>query len=77
MRSQEMTVDELKAGARKYKEIKPDGDNAKWVPLESWKGFSASTDVHLVSAQVSYYLEGNRVLVRKALDDKEYWYTLR
>ena len=70
-------LDELKSEAKNlsYTRIRRDGDT-QWRPLESWGGFSASTGVALMTVQVVYYLEGNRVRVRRALDDQEYWYTL-
>lgn len=76
MQSQPLSLDELKTAAQKYKVIKRDEDNAPWVPLNTWNGFSGGTNVPNMSVQVDYYLEGNRVLVRKALDDQAYWYTL-
>ena len=74
-----MNLDELKSEAKKrgYTRIKRDGDNAPWVELEAWNGFWAGTaGIPTMSVQVDYYLEGNRVIVRKALDDQEYGYTL-
>ena len=74
---QPMSLDELKTAAQKYNVIKRDGDNAPWVPLESWRGFSGSIGTPLFSVQVDYYLEENRVRILMAPDDQEYWYTLR
>lgn len=72
------SLEELKTEARKlgYTKIKRDGDNAPWVPLESWRGFSGGTDTPHFTVQVEYWLSGNRVRITRALDDQEYWYTL-
>ena len=77
MQSQPLSLDELKTAAQKYKVIKRDEGNAPWVPLNTWNGFWGSTNVPNVGLQVDYYLEGDRVLVKRALDDQEYWYMLR
>jgi YD repeat-containing protein len=73
---QPMSLDELKTTAQQYNEIKTDGD-APWVPLKSWNGLSGSTKTPYMSVTVDYHLEGNRVCVTRALDQQEYWYTLR
>jgi hypothetical protein len=71
-------LEELKKEAKRlgYTRIKRDGENTPWVPLESWRGFSGGTDTPYLTVQVEYWLAGNRVRVTKALDDREYWYTL-
>jgi FRG domain len=76
----EMATDlaEVKAEAAKrgYTRIRRDVENAPWVPLESWRGFSGSTDVPYFTVQVEYWLEGDKIRVTRALDDQEYSYTL-
>jgi hypothetical protein len=72
------SLDELKTEAKKlgFTKIGREVDNAPWVPLESWNGFSGATGSPHFTVQVDYWLEGNRVRVTRALDDQEYWYTL-
>jgi len=74
---QPMSLDELKTAVQQYSEVKGDADNARWVPLRTWKGFWSGTDTPNMSVQIDYYLEGNRVRVKRAMDKQEYWYTLR
>jgi hypothetical protein len=71
-------LEELKAEAMKrgYKRIRRDVDNARWVALENWSGFSGQTNTPYMTVQVEYWLQGNKVRVTRALDNQEYWYTL-
>lgn len=73
-----VNLGELKLLAKRlgYSQIKRDGDET-WRELKSWNGFWGGTDVPTVTVQVSYYLEGDRVTVKRALDDQVYGYTLR
>lgn len=72
------SLDELKAEVKKrgFTKIRREVEGAPWVPLESWNGFSGSTDTPHLTVQVDYWLAGDRVRVTRALDDQEYWYTL-
>jgi hypothetical protein len=73
-----MNLGELKSEAKRlgYSQIKRDGDET-WRELKSWNGLSAHGNVALMTVHLSYYLDGNRVRVTRALDDQEYWYSLR
>jgi hypothetical protein len=72
-----MNLGELKILAKRfgYTKIRRDGDDA-WHELKTWSGFSGHTSVPHVTVQVSYYLDGNRVLVKRALENDEHGYTL-
>ena len=72
-----MNLAELKAVARNlgFKNIKRDGDDS-WRELKTWNGFSPHTESAMQTVQVSYYLSGNRLTIRRALDEQEYGYTL-
>jgi hypothetical protein len=72
-----VSPDELKTEAlsRRFTKIKRDEENAREVALKDWHGFSSHVSGALY-ATVTYYLEGNRVRVRKALDSEDHWYTL-
>lgn len=71
-------LEELKAEAIKqgFTKIRRDVDNAPWVPLGTWNGFSGHTNTPYISVQVQYWLERERVRVTRAMDDQEYWYIL-
>lgn len=73
-----MNLAELKSIAKKagYSQIRRDGDEI-WRELQTWNGFSGHTGVATMTVQVSYYLDGNRVLVKRAMDEQEHGYTLR
>lgn len=65
---QPLSLEELKVEAQKRSHlvIRRDGETT-WRPLKNWKGHSTG---------VTYYLVGNRVLVRREPDTQVHWYTL-
>ena len=78
MESGPMTLAELKEAASKcgHKRIQRT-DGGSPVALESWPGYWAGVpgNPHM-SASVEYYLEGNKVRVRKAFESETHWYIL-
>jgi len=64
---------ELKSDAarRGHTRIRRDVENAPWVLLERWRGFSGGTNTPFVTVQVEYRLEGDKVCVSRALDDQD------
>jgi hypothetical protein len=64
-----MSLEELKTEARKQSHlvIRRDGE-ISWRPLKNWKGHPTSS--------VTYYLIGNRVMVRVGSEKDVHWYTL-
>jgi len=73
-----MDCDGLKVEAAKrgFTKIKRENDDASVVPLTTWNGFSGRTDNPHFFVQVDYYLEGNKVRIKRALDEQDHWYTL-
>jgi len=71
------TLDELKTEIqnRGFTRVKRDAENAKEVALKDWTGFSSHISGGAY-AMVTYYLEGNRLRVHKALQQEDHWYTL-
>ena len=63
-----LTLEELKAEAQKasYLVIRREGQ-AAWYPLKAWKGHSRG---------VTYYLVGNKVLVRGEVEQQVWCYVL-
>jgi len=68
MSSRPLTLEELKMEAQKlsYLVIRRDRE-AAWYPLKTWSGHSSG---------VTYYLIGNKVLVKNGLGDRVCWYVL-
>jgi hypothetical protein len=76
-----MNLEELRerALASGYTKIQGDAEGAPVVSLKHWRGVSADRaggpgDVNIAS--VNYYIEGNRVRVKKALVEQDFWYVL-
>jgi len=63
-----LTLDELKIVAMKKSHliIRRDGETA-WCPLIRWQGHAANA---------TYYLTGSKVLVRREIDERVFWYFL-
>jgi hypothetical protein len=79
-----MSLGELKAkaGATGYMNICLDAPGALPVNLAQWRGISTGETQRtyqglpaVVTAQVAYHLEGNKVRAKRA-GDKELWYVL-
>jgi hypothetical protein len=66
---QPLSLEQLKVEAQKtHRVIQRDGE-AAWRPLKYWRG--------IPSGIALYFLMGDRVLAKRAVDEHEYWYTLR
>jgi hypothetical protein len=79
-----MSLDELKQKARMagYTKICLHAEGARPVDLAQWRGVAAGETwgtleglQAVVTGQVVYHLEGNRVRANRA-GDKEFWYVL-
>jgi hypothetical protein len=73
-----MNLAELKSIGKRlgYSQIRRDGDEV-WRELQTWNGFSGHTGIATMTVQVSYFLDGDRVLVKRAMEEQEHGYTLR
>jgi hypothetical protein len=72
--SKEISLAEIKA--LPFETIQREAKGAPVVPLQKWQGFSSHVSGGTY-ATVTYYLEGNRVRVHKALEDGDHYYILR
>jgi hypothetical protein len=51
-------------------------DGGHGVPLATWQGWSSTTPAPYVNGLVRYFLDGNRLRVRRDGSGEEGWYTL-
>jgi hypothetical protein len=72
--SKEVSLEEIKALA--FTTIQREIEGAPVLPLKDWMGFSSHVSGGMY-ASVTYYLEGNRVRVHKALEDGDHYYILK
>jgi hypothetical protein len=79
-----MNLEQLKEKARTagYTKIRGDAEGAPLINLAQWRGVATgeSRGTHqglpaVVTRQVAYHLEGNRVRAKRA-GDREFWYIL-
>jgi hypothetical protein len=69
---QDLSLEQLKA-TRPFTKIQRDG--APEVSLDKWNGVAPFASVYAGSL-VRYFLDGNRLRVRRDLSHEEIWYTL-
>jgi hypothetical protein len=72
--SKEISLEAIQA--LNYTTIQREDGSAPAASLRDWRGFSSHVSGGLY-ATVTYYLEGNRVRVHKALEHGDHYYILR